>query len=147
MINIKLEEKLTQKDIEVIIKYSKVDSTVKRIVSLLKSVDNTIKCTSDNKEQWINASNIYYFESVDKRTFVYEEENVYRTELRLYEALEKLESSGFVRISKSCILNIAYLKSVKSLPSSRIEAGLVNGEKLIITRKFIPSIKEALKRR
>lgn len=147
MIKIKLEKELTLEDINIIIKYSKRTSRLERIVSLLKSVDNTIKCAFDNKEYWINASNIYYIESVDKRTFVYEEKDVYRTDLRLYQVLEELESCGFVRISKSCILNIGYLKNIRNLPSSRIEANLINGEKLIITRKFIPNIKEALKGR
>ena len=38
-----------------------------------------IKCAADNTERMINILDIYYIESVDKKTFVYLENAVYRT--------------------------------------------------------------------
>lgn len=144
MINIKLEEHLTQKDIEVLIKYAKMNRTVSRLITLIQSVDSVIKCSADDTEMWINASEIYYIESVDKRSFVYAEKSVYRTELRLYQLIDELSSAGFVQISKSCILNLNYLQSVRALSNSRMEGILSNGERVSITRRYIPEIKAKL---
>jgi DNA-binding LytR/AlgR family response regulator len=145
---IKLIEDLAQKDIEVLIKFARKNRTVNRLISLITSVDREIKCTSEQNDQtWIKAMDIYYFESIDKKTFVYCEKLVYRTEYRLYELLQQLSDSGFVQISKSCIVNINALESIKSLPNSRIEATLSNGERINITRKYITDIKVKLEER
>ncbi len=124
-----------------------MNKRIQRIVSLLKSADNRVKCMLDNTEIWLNASGIYYIESVDKKTFVYTEKNVYRTELRLYQLIEELSGAGFVQVSKACILNTNVLESVKSLMNSRLEATLVNGERINIARKYLHDIKRKLEER
>ncbi|HHV09400.1 MAG TPA: CPBP family intramembrane metalloprotease [Clostridiales bacterium] len=83
---IKLVEDLAQKDIEVLIKYARRNQTVNRLIALVNSVEHKVKCTNDQNGQiWISAPDIYYIESIDKRTFVYCEKALYRTEFRLYE--------------------------------------------------------------
>lgn len=147
MIVVKLEEHISQEEINILIKYAQMNHTVKRLVTLIKSVDSTVRCNAGNEDCWINASDIFYIESVDKHTYIYGEEAVYATELRLYQLLDDLAPAGFVQISKSCILNLAYLSSIRTLPSSKIEATLTNGEHVTMTRKFIPVIKSHLKER
>ncbi|NLL70652.1 MAG: LytTR family transcriptional regulator [Epulopiscium sp.] len=144
---IKLQENSNQKELEIFIKCSRIDKKVKCIVSLVKSVDNTIKCSSNNQEFWIDASRIYYIESVDKKTFVYCEKSVYRTEFRLYQLMEQLSSSDFVQINKSCILNMNMLESILPLINSRLEATLINGERLCVTRRYLQDIKSKLQER
>lgn len=144
---IKLEKNSTQKDIEVLIKYAQMNQTVKRIEALIKSVDKTVKCKGENNELWINASDIYYIESVDKRTFVYCEKSIYLSDLRLYQLIDELIDVGFVRVSKSCIMNINMLDSIRTMINSKMEATLSNGERICITRKFIPCIRKKLEER
>lgn len=144
---IKLEENLAQKEIEVLIKYARKNHTVDRLISLIKSADCSINCSDDSRQLKISAVDIYYIESVDKKTYVYCEKSVYRTELRLYELLNMLSNSGFVQISKSCIVNINVLDSIKPLANSHIEATLMNGERITVTRKYIADIKTKLQER
>ncbi len=144
---IKLEENISQKDIEVLIKYAHMNKRIKRILTLLKSVDSTVKCTLEDNEVWVNASDIYYIESVDKRTFVYGEKMVYPTELRLYQVIDELTQMGFVQISKSCMLNLNVLESIKPMINSRLEAVLKNGERLNVTRKYLTDIRTKLNER
>lgn len=144
---IKLEENINQKEIEVLIKCTQINNKVNRIAAIIKSIDDTIKCNLDNNEVLISASSIYYIESVDKKTFVYSEQNIYRTEYRLYQIIEKLIDSDFVQISKSCILNINMLESIRPLMNSRLEATLKNGERLDVTRKYLRNIKSKLQGR
>jgi len=103
-----------------------------------------IKCAGDNTEQMINILDIYYIESVDKKTFVYLENAVYRTDFRLYQLKDKLRAYGFVQINKSCILNISALDSIRPLFNSRMEATLKNGEKVQINRNYLNEVKKAL---
>ena len=96
---LKLEQDTTQKEIEVSIKYPEMNQDVTRLISLVRSADTQIRCTADGNEKLLNASDIYYIESVDKRTFVYCENEVYCTDMQL---LETLSPAGFVQISKRC---------------------------------------------
>jgi len=141
---IKTEQYLSCNEIEVIIKYPQKDKQVNRIIDFLQSFDMQIKCAGDNTEQMINILDIYYIESVDKKTFVYLENAVYRTDFRLYQLKDKLRAYGFVQISKSCILNINTLESIRPLFNSRMEATLKNGEKVQINRNYLNEVKKAL---
>ena len=141
---IKEEQDLSCNEIEVIIKYSLRNKQVNRIIDFLQSFDMQIKCAGDNAERMINILDIYYIESVDKKTFVYLENAVYRTDFRLYQLKRKLQTYGFVQISKSCILNINTLNSIRPLFNSRMEATLKNGEKVTINRNYLNEIKRAL---
>ena len=62
----------------------------------------------------------------------------------LYQLLEELGDAGFVQVSKSCILNINVLESIRPLRNSRMEATLSNGERVEVTRKYVSAIKEKL---
>lgn len=142
---IKLEQDLSCADLEVTIKYGRDKENLQRIVKLLKSVDIQIKCDNNGMERMINASDIYYIESVDKQTFVYLEREVYHTDLRLYQLIEQLKKCGFVQISKSCILNIHYMDSIKPIFNSRMEVTLKNGERVYINRNYLGEVKKTLR--
>lgn len=84
---------------------------------------------SQKKEEYeVAVSDIFYIESVDKKSFVYCEKEVFQCSYHLYELEEMLAMSGYVRVSKSTLLNIEKLKGVKTLANSRLEAMLANGE-------------------
>lgn len=142
---IKTEQDLSCSEIEITIKYPQKNRQVDRIVDFLQSLDMQIKCDIDNTEQMVDIQDIHYIESVEKKTFVYLEKAVYHTDFRLYQLKDKLQKYGFVQISKSCILNINALESIKPLFNSRMEATLKNGEKVYINRKYLNDVKRALK--
>ena len=69
---------------------------------------------------------------------------MYSSELKLYEIEELLMNTSFVRISKSCILNTDVLDKVKISLNGKMEATLQNGEKVLITRHYVPAFKKKL---
>ena len=142
---IKIKQDLSCNEMEITIKYCQKEKQVDRIIDFLKSFDMQIKCDIDNTERMVNVLDIYYIESVDKKTFVYLEKAVFHTKFRLYQLKDKLHEYGFVQISKSCILNINALESIKPLFNSRMEATLKNGEKVYINRNYLKGVKKALK--
>ena len=142
--NIKLKQDDSIKEPEILITYAKMNEEVERVIKLLESLSTKIKCNHEGNEKFINISDVYYFESVDKMTFVYCERDVYKTELRLYQIAEDFAHLGFVQISKSCVLNINMLDYISPLLNSRMEATLKNSERLHITRKYLQNIKHAL---
>lgn len=142
---LKIEQDLVCDDIDISIKYSNMNNDVQRIITFLKSFDTQIKCDDNGTERIIKASEIFYIESVDKKTFLYLEKSVCRTDLRLYQLADDLAHLGFVQVTKSCILNINTLESIKPLINSRMEATLRNGERVHINRNYLSGVKKALR--
>ena len=133
------------KEMEVTIRYAVKDADVTRIEAMLQGVRARLKCSIDGREKMVSITDIYYFESVDKMTFVYCESEVLKTEFRLYQIVEDFAHLGFVQISKSCVLNINMLDSITPLLNSRMEATLKNDERLLVSRKYLDNIKQALR--
>lgn len=140
----KLEQKDDQKEIEVRVRYKEETKEFISLKQLLETWDSKVRCKDQNMALWIKASDIYYIESVDKRTFIYDQHKVYECEERLYQLEQNLPQNSFVRVSKSCIVNLDKLKSIRSLVNSRLEATLINEEKITITRKYIADIRRKL---
>lgn len=58
---------------------------------------------------------ILYFESVDNLTFIYTEDKILTSKLRLYEIEGKLCDRDFFRFSKSVIVNLRKIRKLKML--------------------------------
>lgn len=89
-------------------------------------------------------SKVIYLESVDRRTYVYTAEEVYESNLKLYELEQQLEEYGFFRVSKSCVIQLKYIKSLKADINRRIKVTLENGEQLIVSRQYADALKQKL---
>ena len=95
-------------------------------------------------EKLKNGDSILLGESVDNKTYIYLQKDVFETKLKLYELEEKLKGTKLFRCSKSMILNIAKIRSVSPSVNSRLEASLINGEKVIISRQYVGTLKKIL---
>ena len=129
---------------EVSIKCRTVDEKVQKIIDIVQNDEKQIIVKKDGYSSILRAADIYYFESVDEKSFVYCKSDVYSSELKLYEIEELLMNTSFVRISKSCILNTDVLDKVKISLNGKMEALLQNGEKVLITRHYVPAFKKIL---
>ncbi|KOA18636.1 putative HTH-type transcriptional regulator [Clostridium homopropionicum DSM 5847] len=141
---ITIDESSDNKETEIVIKCSALDDNLKRLIEIIKNSDERIIGIINGTSNLISPTDIYYFESVDKKTFIYTETQVLETSMRLYEIEEKLSKYDFFRASKSTIINISKIKKLSPKFNGRLDALLENGEKLIISRQYVPVIKEIL---
>lgn len=142
---VRIKQDPAKQELEVSVTYGQKTDLVARVINFLETVDKQLACYQGKQAYQVNVLDIYYIESVDKKTFVYLKEAIYQTDWRLYQLAEELGQAGFVQVSKFCILNINVLKSIRPIFNSRMEAKLINGEKVIINRSYIKAVKEALK--
>lgn len=132
------------KETQISIVCSKIDSQLEEIISGLSLIDNTIAGKCDNETFFIPLSDVLYFETIDNKMFFYSTDKIYETMLKIYQLEEKLTNTPFVRISKSAILNIKKVKSIRQEENSRLMATLSNGEKIIVSRQYMQNIKNKL---
>ena len=128
---------------EAVIKAVEITDEISGAIELLEGDAKGFAVSKDGKTYIIKASNVYYIESVDKKTFVYTKQGCYDTKYRLYE-LEVMLGGYFMRCSKSMIINLKKVRNVKSQISGRIDATLLNDEVVVISRGYVKEVKRRL---
>ncbi|MFO7969667.1 MAG: LytTR family DNA-binding domain-containing protein [Bacillota bacterium] len=141
---ITIVEQSHKDDIEVIIKGSKKDKTVKSIYQTLLYYDTSIIAKKAQKNYTIELKHILYFDTVDNKTFAYTEDDIYDVQQRLYQLEDRLENTPFLRVNKHTILNVKKIKTFHSTINGRMEAKLLNEERIKISRRYVPDLKDKL---
>lgn len=129
---------------EIIIKCNEVDDSLLQLIDSIKSTSKKLVGITDLQMHIINPRDVFYFESVDNKVFIYCQEKVFESRLKLYEIEKAYENWDFFRASKSTILNITKIDSVRPVFYGRFEALLQNGEKVFISRQYVPVLRKKL---
>lgn len=122
-----------------------VSNEITEIVRFVKSRQGQLTGIIEGAQYEIPVSDVFYIEGVDNKVFIYCEKQVYETRQKLYELEETLKEKHFLRVSKSMLLNLMKVESIKSSLNGRLTAVLQIGEQIIISRKYVPELKKALK--
>lgn len=133
-----------EKDLQVIIQCQQINEQVTRLKSHIELFENKIQGKMDNKVCYVKSVDVLYFESVDNRVFLYTEDNVMEVKQRLYELELMLSGKDFIRISKSLIVNINKISTLKPEINRTILATMCNGERLSVSRKYVKSFRSML---
>lgn len=129
---------------EIIIRCNHMDEHLLKLIYSLKAGRDKLTVLNGDKLFQVDPKDIYYFEAVDNKVFVYLEKEVYETKLKLYEIEKKYENTDFFRASKSVIINLAKMKNVSPAFNGRFEACMKNGERLGISRQYASDLKNKL---
>lgn len=115
-----------------------------KLIYAIKAGEDKITALHDGNYFQVVPEEIYYFEAVDNKIFIYLEKEVYETKRKLYELERLFQGTDFFRASKSCIVNLAKVKSLSPAFNGRFEALMRNGERVMISRQYVPILKEKL---
>ena len=140
----KIEIEAGYPDIAILIKCPAITEEIRKVEALLSNSKQKLFCIQNQKKRLVDKQDVLYVESVDKRSFLYTADEVYESNLKLYELEELLDPSGFFRSAKSQIINIAKIKSLCPDFGGRIEVEMENGEKVIISRQYAGGFKERI---
>ena len=135
-----------EKSLQVIIKCKQADEQIGRLKTHIELFDKKLQAKTEGDYQFVNAMEVLYFESVDNRVFLYTENAVMEVKQRLYELEDMLSKQDFIRISKSQIININKIKTLKPELNRTILATMCNGEQLYISRKYVKELRSLLAR-
>ncbi|MBQ8496924.1 MAG: LytTR family transcriptional regulator DNA-binding domain-containing protein [Clostridia bacterium] len=141
---ITIHEDRNAKETEITIVCAEMTAELEEIIAHIGLIGHTFAGKKDEETFFIPMKDIYYFESVDGKTFFYTEKETYETAARLYKIEESLQNSKFARISKTAIANLAKMRSIKPAENSRLVATLLNGEKILVSRAYVSEIKQKL---
>ena len=134
------------KETEITINCATMNQALERVIATLRVLDFKLTGTKNGQTFILDASEVLYADTVDKKTFLYTKTDVYETTLRLYELESQLVNKDFFRAGKSSIINFNKIKSLKSDIGGRIIVVMENNEKLIVSKQYASFIKDKLGR-
>lgn len=142
---IKLVKIVKEQPEQIEIRCHEITDEIREIVTFVKTRQGQLTGVQEGKQYEIPVLDVCYIEAVDNKTFLYTQKQVFETKQKLYELEELLKEKYFLRVSKSLLLNLMKVKSIKPALNGRFLAILQSGEEIIISRKYVQALKEALK--
>ena len=134
-----------QTESEIIIHCSYVNQTLQKVIDYVTQLTFSVEGETNNKVYQLPLDQIYYIESVDGKTYLYDKNNSYLCKQTLQALESNFANTPFVRVSKTCLLNTAYLRCVEAYPNHRLKAELTNSEQIIISRNYIDALRKKIK--
>ena len=116
--------------------YDTVDEETTAVLERLRDTLRYIEGTYEDKKVTIALTDIFYIETVDRKTFAYTKDMCVEIKEALRDILEEYSKIGFVRISKSAIVNIYKIKKLQGDINMRVIIFLKNDEKLVMNRSY-----------
>lgn len=128
------------------IKTNKMTSTIEKAIELLKNeeFEDQIAIQQAKEIVFVDRSAIYLIRTEVGKVIVYDAEgNWYETKTTLG-VFEQTLGNQFIRISKSSLINLSAVQSVKASFSGTLDITLENGLEDVISRKYRPNFKKKI---
>lgn len=135
------EEKNIQNE-HVDVYYSNMRPVIRQIIDTVNSERPKLRGRQadedldDGEEVLLDPKEIYYLDHIDRKLFAYTRSGVYRLMETLSACEEMLWNYGFVRVSKSNLINIYKIRKIKPDLNMKVYASFDNGERICINRSY-----------
>ena len=136
---------ITEGEESVVIRYKDLAPTVRRILSILGDEGGKLLVRNDEEKIQIELEDILYLESVDDKVFACTKDKTLRVDKTLNSFMNEVADGAFFRCSKSMVINVNRVVSLKSLSSNRIDATMEGGEHILISRRYASEFRRLLK--
>lgn len=131
-------------DMEITVTCKKLTPKVEKILAALRMMDSQMIGRKNNEIHLLDIARIIYIESVERKCFVYTADEVYESEFHLYELEQQLAEYGFFRVSKSFLIHLQNIQSLRADINRRIRITMSNGEQIIASRQYADELKKRL---
>ena len=141
----RITEKLVNSPEEegVTLEYIKLTKDFEEIKEYVQRKGDTLTGYRQTKEKVsFRIEDILYFETVDGLVFAYTVDSVYEIKGRLYQVEEKVNKRNICRASKTMLVNVEHIISVRTALNGRLYARMENGEEILITRRYAKEVED-----
>lgn len=116
---------------------------ISRAVMFLENTGKLITAEENGRILILQPEEIFMVRIENERTIIYCQKDKYLSSKRLYQLEEQL-GKGFMKISKSTIINLSHIKCVEPSFKGMMNLVMKNGCKDYISRKYLPNFKKYL---
>lgn len=141
-ISIQIEPGL--QDTQIAISCGQLTPEIEKIMATLRMLNQQLMAEKEGEIYILDVNQIIYIEAVERKVFVYTKDEVYESKLKLYEMEQRLCEGDFFRVSKSCLVHLKYIRSLKNDINRKLRLTLESGEQIMVSRQYADEIKRRL---
>lgn len=143
-IEIDIQEKY--EELKVIIRNDSLTEEVTGITERLKAKpeSNTLIGYEEDRFVILKHKEVYMFFAQQGKVIAVLKDKKFKMKEKLYQLEDAFTGKGFVRISKSAIINLNYVASVEASFDGGLMVIMKNKEQEIISRRYVKKVKETL---
>ncbi len=141
-IEIFVDEKAT--DLNISVTCRQLTPDIERILTILRMMNHQLVAKKNEETYLLDMAQVIYIESVDRKCFIYTSDEMYESDFRLYELEQQLEEYGFFRVSKSFLIHLQKVQSLKAEINRKIRITMSNGEQIVASRQYAEELKKRL---
>lgn len=131
-------------DTEITVSCPNLTPEIEKLLATLRILDRQLTVRRDDSVHLLDLGTVIYIEAVERNTFVYTCDDVYESDFRLYELEQQLSDSGFFRVSKSCLVCLKKIRSLKADIDRKIRITMENGEQIVASRMYADELRKKL---
>lgn len=131
-------------DVSVQIKAPRISQDIEKMISMMRMINMQLAVKRNDETYLLDTDRILYIETVERNTFVYTEDALYESDLKLYEIEQELLKQNFIRISKQSIINLRKIKSLKADVNRKIRVTLINDEQVLVSRMYANELRKRI---
>ena len=113
--------------------------------AMLRVYQKKLVGLKDGERRLLDVKDILYIDTADKKTFLYTENAVYESALKLYELEDALRELDFLRAGRSAIVNFRRIQSIRPELGGRMLVTMDNGEQVYVSRQYAGELKGKLR--
>lgn len=83
-IDVIIDECADYEKVEIIIKCPKTDGRIARLIEQIEQLEITLAGKKNGSIYSLVANNLYYIESVDNKSYLYDQTDIYESDVKLY---------------------------------------------------------------
>lgn len=141
-IEVSVDEKAT--DLKISVTCRQLTPDIEKILATLRMMNHQLTAKKDAEIYLLDTTQVIYIESVGRKCFIYTSNEIYESDFRLYELEQQLEEYGFIRVSKSFLIHLQNIQSLKADINRKIRITMSNGEQIIASRQYADELKKRL---
>ena len=141
-ININTDDRYSET--EITINCNRMSDDIEKLLAAIRMLDMKLTGRKEGRQHILEAADVVYIESTDKRTFLYTVTDVYESPFKLYELESKLADRDFLRASKNCLFNVNHIQAIEPDLDRKLILTMIKGLKLVVSRQYSAAVKQKL---
>lgn len=129
-------------DLKITVEAKEDDPELAKVLHALERLQVDFLGRKEEKSFLFSPKDVYYIESAEDQCLLYTKSDVFDCKYRLYEVEEM--NPSFLRVNKQIVLNVDKIKSFRSTFNGKLEATLINQDRIEISRSYVQALKSRL---
>lgn len=131
----------TAADMTVHITCKRLTPDVEKMIAALRMMNHQMTVRKDDEIHLLDIADVISVESVDRKCFIYTADEIYESDFRLYELEQQLAQYGFFRVSKSFLVQLRHIQSLRADLNRRVRITMSNDEQIVASRQYADALK------